>query len=159
MFRTVFPSIIRWSGLHIQQQAFVNQILLSIQRLHFSLWMMSYVRMRQWKWRPEFDSFQGQRILFPPPRTNGPEFHLLTVHCKWVGRNWPICEANHSLSASVEIKNKWRFTSSASLRIHEVMIGHKTFFYHITRKYLINCFFVFISSFLYQWWLWYTSNK
>jgi len=29
MFRTVFPSIIRSSGLYIQQQAFVKQILLS----------------------------------------------------------------------------------------------------------------------------------
>ena len=29
MFRTVFPSIIRSSGLYIQQQAYVKQILLS----------------------------------------------------------------------------------------------------------------------------------
>jgi len=29
MFRTIFPSIIRSSGLYIQQQEFVKQILLS----------------------------------------------------------------------------------------------------------------------------------
>jgi len=42
MFRTVFPSIIRSKRLHIQQQAYVKQLLL-LQQL-FDIYLLLYVQ-------------------------------------------------------------------------------------------------------------------
>jgi hypothetical protein len=119
---------------------------LTQQRLPFSLWMMSYVRIRQWNWRPEFDSWQGQRILLPPSRLNSSDIHLLPIKWRRVGRTRPMCEAYHSFRSNTEIKNTWRFTSSASLDIHDVMFGNRTIILPSIKK----IFWLIASGFFYQ---------
>jgi len=39
-----------------------------------------------------------------------------------LGGKWPVCEADHSLPPSTDVKNAWSYTSTPPIRHHDVII-------------------------------------
>jgi len=69
---------------------------------------------RQWAGRPGFDFWQGQGFFSHHVQTgSGAHPASYTMETSSQGVKWPVREADHSPSTSVEIKNVWRYSSSS----------------------------------------------